>query len=227
MADEKKTDDKQTPPQDDQLKLVTANLESMNQLVTGLMQKVAALEETPAPAADDDSAKPPTLDESSLEEMSRTDFAKAIMGQFQAGIDQLAKRFDNQVETLTNSVRTIDASTQVKEAAREHKDFWDWRAEMKTLSDKHPTMSAEELYATARAGNADKAKELDTKYQAPQDTPPADETGGKDAKPGLFGGLQPSTIDTPAQPENMTFETASEKAWQENMAGLNEVLNSG
>lgn len=140
------------------------------------------------------------------ETMTNTDLVTHITGSLLGAIEKmLGDKLAPVVERVNDVQSTSFRNTVVAERdklAATHKDFGDWKPEMIELAKSHPTLELGQLYTLARGLNADKAKQLDTRYNPP---PPP---------PAKWGGLTPAFGSASATPK-LTREQASQEAYRE------------
>lgn len=156
-------------------------------------------------------------DPAKLELLSRADFGSHIVNQVLKAVNkQVVGPLNQQLNELRTNATRNDVNAAVQESASKHKDFWDWKQEMLTLA-QQPAMRAlppESLYILARASNADKAKELDGKYNPPQE-------GNGRVRLRSFGGLTPGGGGgSGSKTRKMSSQEAAIAAWSETIKAL-------
>lgn len=131
-------------------------------------------------------------------------------------LSEFTKIVDGKIDGVTKEVgknkSDADQATlqkEVTEFMKDHPDFKEWGAEIKSLNQSHPTLTIAQLYKMARDENQDKAKEIDEKVEKEK----KDADKGKKTQP--FGGLTPTSGQTVETDEKLTKDEAGEKAWQE------------
>lgn len=163
---------------------------------------------------DEDEGQP---DPKEMELMSRADFGTHIVNQVLKAVNkQVVGPLNQQMQELAASATRNDVQNAVKEAAAQHKDFWDWREEMLAIGGQpgFKQLPPASLYILARAQNAAKAKELDAKYN-----PKPAGNGGPIRFKG-FGGLTPSQTGTGSKSHKMNGTEAADAAWAETVKAL-------
>lgn len=187
-------------------------LENLGNKLDALRGDVQAATKAPPPA-------PPSADD--LNAMTNAELVPHIAKLVAEVIDQ---RFSAISEPLQNAARTaVSTAEQTKlgividRMKTEHKDFDDWRPEMRSLAEQHPTLTIPQLYMLARSSNADKMKELEAKYNPPP--PPRRQT---------FGGLLPDGSLPSAQTsiKPLSREEAGRKAYEEVQLRHADVLRA-
>lgn len=152
---------------------------------------------------------------SNLELMDRKDFMNVI-------VNKISKMVEDQVKPVSEKTQNIEESTQVEKLKKErdelrqvHKDFDEWRDEMKGLFQQNPYLSMKQAYILAKSSNPDKAKKLEKKYAEDED---------EDTKSKRFGGLTPTDkARKKSKGKELKGEEASELAWQTVMGDRNDI----
>lgn len=152
-----------------------------------------------------------------IETLDRKDFLSLILGKVQEIQETANQPIVERLEMLTGEMSDRAAATQVKEAEARFPDFWDWKAEMAEAAKYNPYLTADQAYTLARAGNPEKAKELDKKHKGEEKKEP-------EKKSPAFGGLLPTSGKVQTEGEVAKDATdAAEKAWQRVMGTSGEV----
>lgn len=174
-------------------------------------------QQTPTTEDEEDDDDGEENDPAKLELLSRADFGSHIVNQVLKAVNkQVVGPLNQQLNELRTNATRNDVNAAVQESASKHKDFWDWKQEMLTLA-QQPAMRAlppESLYILARAANADKAKELDGKYNPPQE-------GNGRVRLRSFGGLTPGGGGgSGSKTRKMSSQEAATAAWSETIKAL-------
>ena len=128
--------------------------------------------------------KPGEMD---LESMSRSDFSKYLMGEFQKTIGKpLGERISKNEDQRAASAR----EGEVTVAAGKHGDFWEYQDEIRALAKTHPSLDIESLYALARHASPDKVAAGLAKVKKEEREVKKKE---EEDKPDVFGGLLPTS----------------------------------
>ena len=215
-SDDLKGQDTSPPPGDAgeirELKESLATLvQSVSTLTEGLSRLDEKIENVASPKKKEESEHD---DFSDLEVLSRKDFMDVIVGKIGKIVDEKLGEVTQRVEHVQSSREEEMVRRQVEEAAKEYKDFWEWRDEMRKLVEKNPYLTAKEAYVLARSSNPEKAKGLDAKYSE------KDESKEKE-KETPFGGLTPTSGKT-VEADKLTDEDAAETAWRRVFGGSGE-----
>jgi len=213
----KKLEEEQKKKEEEQEKRVQETQETLRELtksVAALVDGMSGLTKRVDEITETRSASRPSEDEfaqfGDLEVLSRKDFMDVIL-------KKMEKVLEDKLDGVTKEVSTVKAEresdlvrNQIKQAEKDHPDFWEWREEMKELVQRNPSLTAEDAYILARASNAKKAKEIDAKY-----TKEDKREGEEKEKKGTpsFGGLTPTSGST-TDNDNLTKEDAAETAWR-------------
>lgn len=158
-------------------------------------------------------------DDVDMEQLSRKDFAKLIQASIVSAVDQKlsasTEKVTGQVADLASRFESKNASEQINTLAGNNPDFWEWSAEIKQLLQENPTLNVSRAYHLAKAENPDKVAKLAPKYNKPttKETP--------------FIGLTPTSSRRGAEgTSKMTSREAANKAFDQVMAGLGDVLTN-
>lgn len=153
-----------------------------------------------------ENTRPPPPQPPDYEGMSNVELVAHVTGSVQQmvqqAIQQALKPITDQMTSVQNEVVTTKGQITLKEMQAQHKDLSDWKDEMIALVGRHPTLSLQEVYQLARAGNNQKARQLDQKYNPP---PP---------KPRPYGGLVPGANGAAREPV-LNGEAATKAAYRE------------
>lgn len=119
----------------------------------------------------------------------------------QSAIDEALKPFADQVVSVRRDVADQQGQREIERMVGQHKDFADWAPEMMELAKAHTSLNVSQLYQLAKAGNAEKAKQVEAKYAPPP--PPRPFSAG-------------TSLSRPAgAPAPMSREQASKQAYAE------------
>jgi hypothetical protein len=142
-----------------------------------------------------------------LETLSRTDFAKYLMGQLRSVVEEQVKPLGERFGQLDEKIDGQSLGILIKDFSKDHPDFFEWTEEIRGLVKENPTLTPARLYTLARSENAAKAKKLDEKYGLNKP-----KVNGADLPLSLF----PST-STPSATKGsagkMSPKQAAEAAW--------------
>lgn len=110
------------------------------------------------------------------ETMSRSELVQHISGtvleRVNKALEGALKPLSERVTAVQNNAASEGGQRQLQDMQAKYKDFGDWRDEMIRIVQTHPTLNLQDAYTLARAGGADKAKQLDEKYNpAPKAQP--------------------------------------------------------
>lgn len=115
--------------------------------------------------------------------------ARAIKEQINAALEPFA----NELVSVKTDLISDKGVREINRLRTERKDYADWKEEMIALQPQHSTLGFEDLYILARGRNAEKAKQLDAKYNPPVEKPrPFAFTAA--LAPGARGNNQPSVL---------------------------------
>lgn len=181
-------------------KAVSGNQEAVKQINEHLSTLKKPNKETSKDDNDDDLP-------SNLELLDRKDFMNII-------IKKISKLVEDQVKPVSEKTRSIEESTQLEQLRKErdelrgkHKDFDEWRDEMKGLFKQNPYLTMKQAYILAKSSDPKKAKKLEDKYAEVDDD--------NDAKGKKFGGLTPvDRARKKTKGKEVKGAEASELAWQ-------------
>ncbi len=194
---------------------VTALAEGMTALQESTKQTNARMDELakPPPTSNKDD-KPGPLDDggASLEEMSRPDFANAIIDKVVKAVDERIGKVSEAVEGVRKDTGNQAIERDIEKLEAVHKDFWEWQSEIKVLAAENPGTSIARLYTLAKNENPEKLAELDKKYK--------DDKGGDKSNDKSFGGLTP-TSSTTEDSSKMDKKSAADKAFDDTMGHFN------
>jgi len=176
----------------------------------------------PAPKDDDDRRQEEPAD---LEGLSRKDFLGIIMQQVGGVLDDKLGGIDERVEHANENATRSNLVLLLREAQEKHKDFGEWREEIKTQFKENPNLSPEQAYILARGADPTKAQEIDKKFTEADETGEADDkaTGTK------FGGLRSGSSggDTEEPTGDLNLQDAAQKAFDEVFEGTDAVVYGG
>lgn len=193
----------------------------------GAAERLSSIENTLQEIKDGGSKEPPSkkpskeeeLSERDLESMSRSDFARHLLGKFNKLVDAKITPVKETFETDSVERRRSEAKRELDEVTSKHPDFWDFKDEIVDATKRFPEMSIEEAYQFARTQNPEKAKEVDERA-ATIEQERKEETESKKER---FTGIMPTSGVAHASKE-MSAKDAAEAAWEE--SGMDEVLAS-
>lgn len=160
-------------------------------------------------------------DDVDLDDLSRDQFAQYLMKQFTKAQKASLKPLVDRIEGLASESESDKWRREIATARSNYKDFTEWGEEIKAVLTKNPDISVDDAYHLAKARNPEKVKEISEKFE----TAEKEEEDKKNPK-SLFGGLTPtsrvggSSEETPP----LNQKEASEKAWEDAMAGLPKEL---
>lgn len=188
-----------------------------NAVINDLRVKQAAIPvKSEKDGKDDDEGEDDDVDVDSLDNKS---FQKMIMKNIGGMLDERLGQFGTKLDSVSTEYRNGRLTEEYVKLKSDHKDFDEWSDEMKALAKDNPTLTLKRLYTLARSENADKTKEMDTKY-APKDDVKEKADGGLT----LFGGFRPTIGKTGDGGESgkngkkMTPAEAGSQAWEETVA---------
>lgn len=153
--------------------------------------------EPPAPDYD-------TMTQSELATHITGSVQKMLQASIQSALQEALGPLAQQLTGLQQTVTTDKVVGEVNQMKSSHKDFSDWKDEMVSLAKTHPTLGVKQLYNLARADNAEKAKQLDTKYNPPAPPPPP-----------RFGGFAPSAPGATGSTPALSRQAAGTEAYRE------------
>jgi len=113
----------------------------MKELERTLVQLVGA-QQQPQP--------PPPVEKEQLpdfDSMTPAEVAHWTLKQTQRLVDDAVRRA---VQPVVSTVEATRVSREIKEAEAKYPDFWDYREQMIELAQRHPTLTAEEVYHLAK-----------------------------------------------------------------------------
>lgn len=205
--------DKQFEKIAESMSALASGMQSIQESQTKADARIDAISKAKDKDDKDTQDKNSALSDTDLENLSRTEFANSI-------IDRVIKEVSKQFEQVNDSVKEIrkDAGnasieTEIEKLEGQHKDFWDWKGEIKALATENPNTNIGRLYHMARQENSKKAEELDKKYKST-------DKGGDGPKEKSFGGLMPtSSVIEPS--EKMDKKDAADKAFDDTMSNIN------
>lgn len=152
-----------------------------------------------------------------IETLDRKDFLNIILGKTKELMEEIVNPVTDRLEMLTGEMTDRAAAQQVKEAEVKFPDFWEWKAEMAEAAKYNPYLTADQAYTLARAGNPQKAMELDKKHKGEEKKEP------KEEKP-VFGGLLPTSGKVQTDGEVVKDPTdAANRAWERVMGTTGEI----
>ena len=122
-----------------------------------------------------------------LESMSRSDFSKYLIGEFQKTIGKpLSDRISKNEDQRAASAREAEVTV----AAGKHGDFWEYQDEIRALAKTHPSLDIDSLYALAKHAAPEKVAAGLAKVKKEER---AEKKKEEDEKPDVFGGLLPTS----------------------------------
>lgn len=142
-----------------------------------------------------------------------------LLKKIEARVLKIIKPALEQVDGVADAAVGKEMAEAVKQAAKDHPDFWEWKEEIAALAKKKPSLDPEELYTLVRNKNPDKAVELDGKAKkaAAKKKQDAGEDVDDEGEPRVpFGGLTP-TSGRNRSAKKMNVAEAVEDAWQKTM----------
>lgn len=175
----------------------------------------------PQPAPDDDDGEgegdEPAAGDIDLDGMSRKDMLDLITNMNRRDLRTILKPIVQQLDQLSLNMTQNQLLGQIGNLSEKNKDYWDWKEEMKTLADQHPSLNPQEVYSLVRAKDPAKAADLDKKYNpAPKE----------EKRRPAFGGLQPNQGGRSGEkPKAMSMSDALEDAWAKTMEKHGDVLD--
>ncbi len=218
MADKDKKDDKpiETMSKDELngiFREIGGHIKQTAEVMQGLQKEIAELKAGGGgdkPNDDVDTHDAP--DDKTIEEMSRGDFAKFIIGEIDKN-SVAPLRASIQKEKDGQSHASLAKQVNVADAA--HEDFSDWHSEIKAMIHEHPTMDVEMAYQLVRIQGSDKAEGIDIKLKTAADKRAAKEEPKKaDILKPVFGGLLPTSgVSSTDDEGEMEGKDAGEAAW--------------
>lgn len=170
---------------------------------------------------DDDDFEDDDDDEVDVDSLSRKELIAHINKMNEKGLARVLKPLMKQIEGLSNQTEADRMKQEFVAAKAKYSDLPQWKDELLANMKRNKDLSVEDAYLLARSKNPDKAKEIDTK--AAQEAEEKERTENP-KKP--FGGLMP-TSGVKSEDDNtgkMDQTEASEKAWDQAMAGVPEEI---
>jgi hypothetical protein len=154
-----------------------------------------------------------------MEQLDRKEFASLLLTKFQdsltSHLKESMKPLEERVGQVSSKLEEDLANREVNSAAGQRPDFYEWRPEISALVKENPSLSVTRAYTIARSENADKAKQMDTKYAKKSDTPARGFTDLSLSPTGGGGRGEDSG--------KMKFNEAAEKAYEDVLASLGGV----
>lgn len=199
----------------DGLKEFGGELKTLNNNVKAAQGRQTAVEDTTNNNNEDND----TPQEVDFESMTRKEFAEFIQQSMLTATEKhvLAPLVDR-LNSIESGLTTKEFSSEIDILSSKHKDFWEFREEMKELATRHPSMRPKEVYLLARATHPDKAKELDTRFAPVTQSP---------AKRPAFGGFAPGGAGSKGSPSKAMSTTAAlDDAWEQTVAKHGNILSS-
>ena len=182
--------------------------ESIDRFTQDLGARFDALRQDVGQLPDRLRPEPPPAAAPDYEAMSNTELATHITGSLVRALEtkfsEMLKPVVEQVQQTQQSHFRTTIESERDKLASTHKDFGDWKPEMIDLAKQHPTLGLAQLYKLARADNAAKAQQLDTKYNPPAPPPPP-----------KWGGLTPAFGTANAGTPKLSRDDASKEAFRE------------
>lgn len=182
---------------------LSGGIQQLNTIATARQQDTSQQNEEVGDTPD------PTDNEIDLESLSRRELVDLISKSTLSAIEKrILAPLTKEIDDLKTNMTTKEFGGEIQSLAGQNKDFWDFKEEMKTVSTQHPSMRPKEVYLLAKALNPDKAKELDRKYNPPQDK--------DNVRRPKFGGLAPSGSGRASDKSKaMPVAEALEDAWNQ------------
>jgi hypothetical protein len=202
------------------LKDAVATLSKKNEQLENLLAQVGtgqkSLEEklgslSNPPQASKNEKDPLDVD---LEQLTNTQLADVLLKKISSNLSTELKKalgpLENRLTSTSNFVATKSFQEQIETTKKKHKDFDDWLPDIKTIAEKFPSASVEQLYQLARTEDPDKASELDTKYAEKPD-----ESKKQQDPFSPFGGVFGSTPGDAGGDKSTkkTLDEAAEDSW--------------
>ena len=200
---------------------LTKGMATLATAVEGIQQNMSKLQSQPAKREDEEENEEEDdeeVDEKTLESLPRKGFADHIIKKVSKVVEKQLKSVSKSASDVKDEVARDRVEKAVMEVAKENKDFWDWKDEIKDIADSSPGIYPRRAYQLARLENPDKAKKLNEKYKLGEKEDAGDKGSDKGGKK-KFGGFTPSSGNT-QQNSKMSKTEAADKAWEETMGSL-------
>ncbi len=185
-------------------------IQGLQQTIENLSERVESLEikpNDPEPSPKKKEVEIPA----DIEALDRKSFMDLIVTKT---VEKMQDEMKNLVEPIQTKIQQKEEqsleeriNSLIAKAAEDHKDFYDWKDEMKVEVSKNPYLEPEDAYQLARIKHPEKAKKLDEKYNPPK--------GNENEKKPKFGGLFPTSTTKGKEPKSLEPTDAAEKAWEE------------
>ena len=221
------------PKADPQVELLTKSVglltQGLQQLSEQQAQIAASLETFSKSATPPKDETPPDdniFNDVDLEQLDRKQLigliTKSITTEMQKTLGGITNDVDTKINNLAERFEQKNAGEAVQRAAEANPDFWEWSTEIKQLLKENPTLTVSRAYNLAKSEAPKKVEELGKKYLK-------EEQGSTKVNRdfGLMGLTPTSSRSSGEKNSKMTFQQASEKAYEKVMDDLDEVLRSG
>ena len=202
---------------------LTKDMATLATAVQGIQQNMSKLQSQPPKREDEDADEgaddedEDEVDEKTLESLPRKGFAEHIIKKVSKVVEKQLKSVSKSASDVKDEVARGKVEAAVMEVVKDHKDFWDWKDEIREIADSSPGISPKRAYQLARMENSEKAKKMDEKYKVGEGKGAGDKGSVKEKK--KFGGFTP-TSGTTQQNSKMSKTEAADKAWEETMGSL-------
>jgi hypothetical protein len=185
-------------------------LSSLGEVIQGIKGDLKELKQPKKETPKEDFADP------NLELMSRAEFQRYILKQFEKILDDKVKPIGTRVEDVDSTVRANNIARALEVAQKEHRDFMEWKEEMIDLTKRVQGISPEEAYQLVVAQNPKKAAELKDKYKSAEEKAAEEEVEQKkkEKKAHPWGGLTPTSGEVSEEIKNLSKEDAANLAWE-------------
>lgn len=204
-------------------------VETLAGTVTGMHDNIRTLSESltglttsgKADAEEEDEQEDLNVD---LETLSRTDFARHLLGQMDRTIKDALKPVQQKADQTDEDFTKAQIKEQISVARKSHPDLDEWSGELKEVLKESPGLSLKRAIKIAKDENPEKAKQLAEKFKMDDADDDSGRAKGKGKKG--FGGLTPGGSKT-QNSTRMSQKEASESAWDEAVSLLDDpsVLN--
>ncbi len=165
---------------------------------------------------DDDDKK---VDPDAINELENDQLVKIVLSEVGKMMDDKLGGVRKELDNTNKGIMSRDVETEFRSLLVTNPDLIEWTGEMKTISDKTPGLSINQLYTLARSGDETKSAEMDEKHKVESDD-------DKETTPGLIG-FMPTSGPTAEGDEKLTRAEESEQAWQETLDAFPEIAQLG
>lgn len=179
---------------------------------------VAAAKARKEEEADDDDGSDDDDDKDfDIERVSRKDLVKFLEGKFTKSLAKALKPLQKQIEEAGSSTERDKLLAAFHKVKADHKDFDQWKDEIKAIAAENPMLSPENMYQLARALDSEKAKKIN------EEASKKAEAADKSEKT-AFGGLMPTSGKGADKNTKMNSKDAGALAWEQTMSSVPKEL---